>query len=166
MGDAIAILTTVHVAISLVAIAAGFVVVYGFLTDQRLDGWTATFLTTTVLTSVTGFLFPFNGITPGLVVGVLSLLVLAVAILARYHFHLAGPWRATYVISSVVAFYFNFFVLVVQMFAKIPALKELAPTQSEPPFVATQLIVLLLFVVFGIAGVRKFRGEPMRTGLA
>jgi hypothetical protein len=151
------ILTAVHVAISLIAIAAGFAVVYGFLTNQRLDGWTAIFLTTTVLTSLTGFLFPFKEITPGIVLGILSMIVLVVAILARYGYTMAGTWRMIYVISAVVAFYLNFFVLIVQSFQKVPALAALAGTPAE---MVTQLVVLVLFVAFGIGGVRRFRDLP------
>jgi hypothetical protein len=95
---------------------------YGLLTNKRLDGWTAVFLTMTVMTSVTGFLFPFHGVTPAIKLGVISLVVLAVAIVARYPLHLA--WRKTYVVSACAALYFNVFVLVVQSFEKIPALNE------------------------------------------
>jgi len=155
--------TTVHVVISLVAIASGAVVAYGFLAAKRLDIWTASFLVTTVLTSVTGFVFfPIERFTPALGVGAISLIVLAVAILGRYRYHLAGRWRAAYVISSVTAFYFNVFVLVAQLFQKVPALKDLAPTQSEPPFVVAQLVVLVACVTIGIVGTIRFRPEPVR----
>src|SRR5262245_37775656 len=138
------ILTAAHVVISLIAIASGAVVSYGFLAAKRLDLWTAVFLATTVLTSVTGFIFfPIERFTPAIGVGVVSLIVLAAAILARYHHRLAGRWRVAYVVSSVVAFYLNVFVLVAQLFQKVPALKALAPTQSEPPFAAAQLFVLV-----------------------
>ena len=159
--------TAAHVIISLIAIVAGAVVSYGFLVAKRLDLWTAVFLTTTVLTSVTGFIFfPIERFTPGIGVGIISLIVLAVAILARYYYHLAGRWRAAYVISSVVAFYFNVFVLVAQLFQKVPALKDLAPTQSEPPFAVTQLVVLVACVTIGIVGTIRFRTEPVRPQLA
>jgi len=155
--------TTVHVVISLVAIASGAVVAYGFLAAKRLDIWTASFLVTTVLTSVTGFVFfPIERFTPALGVGAISLIVLAVAILGRYRYHLAGRWRAAYVISSVTAFYFNVFVLVAQLFQKVPALKDLAPTQSEPPFVVAQLVVLVACVTIGIVGTIRLRPEPVR----
>jgi len=158
-------LTFVHVAISLIAILSGLVVVFGMLSGKRLDGWTGLFLATTVLTSVTGFFFPFKRFTPGDAVGILSLIVLAVAILARYRRQMAGGWRRTYVITSVIALYFNVFVLIVQLFEKLPALRALAPTQSEPPFAATQVAVMVLFIVAGIAAVKKFRGEqPAITG--
>jgi hypothetical protein len=157
---ALSILTLVHVVISLLGILSGFAVLFGLLGGKRLDRWTAIFLATTVATSVTGFLFPVHRFMPSHAVGILSLLVLAVAIYARYARHLAGPWRKAYVICAIVAFYFNVFVLVVQAFAKIPALKDLAPTQSEPPFKLTQLVVLLVFVVFAIVSAIRFRGEP------
>ena len=151
------ILTIVHVIISLIGIGSGVVVLSGLLTAKRLDGWTAVFLASTLLTSLTGFGFPFAQLLPSHVVGLLSIVVLGVAILARYTFRLAGAWRAIYAIGTVVALYFNVFVLIVQLFQKVPALKALAPTQSEPPFALTQLVVLALFVVFGIAGAIKFR---------
>jgi hypothetical protein len=157
------LLTTVHVVISLVAIASGVVVAYGFLAAKRLDLWTATFLVTTVLTSVTGFVFfPIERFTPALGVGAISLIVLAVAILGRYRYHLTGRWRAAYVISSVAAFYFNVFVLVAQLFQKVPALRDLAPTQSEPPFVVAQIVVLVACITVGIVGTIRFRTEPVR----
>ena len=150
--------TLFHVILSLVGIGSGFVVVFGFLTSKRLDGWAPFFLSTTVATSVTGFLFPFHGVTRGIVLGVLSLIALAFAILARYRHRLAGGWRRTYVISSVTALYLNVFVLIAQLFDKVPALKALAPTKSEPPFRVTQLVALVLFVVLGIRAAMKFHG--------
>jgi uncharacterized membrane protein len=125
-----------------------------------LDGWTAIFLATTVLTNGTGFLFPFDHLLPSHKVGIISLVVLAFAILARYAFHLEGAWRRIYVISSVLALYLNCFVAVVQAFLKVPALKALAPTQKEPPFLVAQLLVLVIFVGIGFVATKKFRGEP------
>jgi hypothetical protein len=147
--------TVIHVAISLVAIASGLIVMYGFLASKALNAWNALFLTTTVLTSVTGFGFPFSHVTPAIILGVISLVVLTVAIVARYPMHLA--WRKTYVITASLALYLNVFVLVVQSFEKIPALTALAPTQKEPPFKIAQLVVLVLFVVLTILAVRRFR---------
>jgi hypothetical protein len=156
------ILTFVHVVLSLIGIGSGFVVVYGLLTAKPLDGWTLVFLVTTVATSVTGFIFfPFEQFLPSHALGIISLVVLALAIVARYARHLAGPWRKTFVISAVVALYLNFFVLIVQSFMKLPALKDMAPTQSEPPFVIAQGVALLLFVVLGIFATIKFRGGPV-----
>jgi hypothetical protein len=155
------ILTAAHVVISLIAIVSGAAVSYGFLAAKRLDLWTAVFLATTVLTSVTGFVFfPIERFTPGIGIGIISLIVLAVAILARYHYRLAGRWRAAYVMSSVAAFYFNILVLVTQLFQQVPALEVLAPTQSEPPFAAAQLFVLVAFIAIGVIGTRRFRIEP------
>ncbi|MGZ8811903.1 MAG: hypothetical protein ACXW29_12260 [Thermoanaerobaculia bacterium] len=143
--------------ISLVGIASGLVVLFGLLAGKRLDGWTVLFLVTTVATSVTGFGFPFDHSSPPHYVGMISLFVLAVAILARYTFRLAGAWRWTYVISAVIALYLNVFVGIVQAFQKIPALHAIAPKQSEPPFQVTQVVVLVLFVVLAIMAARRFR---------
>jgi hypothetical protein len=151
-------LTLTHVALSLVGIGSGVVVVLGLLVAKRLDAWTAVFLVTTVLTSVTGFFFPFHHFLPSHVVGVVSLIVLAVAIVARYVRGLAGAWRRTYVISAVIALYLNCFVLIVQAFLKVPGLTALAPTQSEPPFQVAQLFALVLFVVLGVFAAIRFRG--------
>jgi hypothetical protein len=159
------IYTIFHVLISLLGIFSGFVVLFGLLTGRRLDGWTALFLTATVATSVTGFFFPFHGITPAIVLGILSLLALALAIYARYGRNLAGGWRKTYVISAMTGLYFNVFVLVVQLFLKVPALKALAPTQSAPPFKLTQLVVLVFFVGLTFFAVIKFRDKPIQTTL-
>ena len=163
LGMSLSTFTTVHVVISLVGIASGLVVVFGLLAGKRMDALTALFLATTVATSVTGFFFPFHGFGPPHYVGMLSLVVLAAAILARYAFHLAGTWRRIYVITSVIALYFNCFVGVVQAFQKIPALRALAPHQSEPPFLVTQLVVVALFIVLGIFAASRFRNEPIRT---
>jgi hypothetical protein len=157
--------TLIHVLISLVAIASGFVVLYGLLTGKPFRGWTALFLATTVATSVTGFFFPFHGFTPAYAVGAISMVVLAVALLARYTFHMSGPWRWIFVVSSMLALYLNVFVLVVQAFQKVPALQALAPTQSEPPFLVTQLFVLGLFFVLTIVAAIRFRIGPVATAV-
>jgi len=153
----------VHLLLSLIGIISGFVVVFGLLAAKRLDGWTMLFLGSTVLTSVTGFLFPFHGFLPSHAVGMISLLVLAIAIFARYGRHLAGFWRRTYVITAVIALYLNVFVLLVQLFEKVPALKAIAPTQSEAPFKVTQLAALALFVVLASSAAIRFRSEQART---
>ena len=155
--------TLVHVLISLVGIGSGLVVIYGLLTGKRLDGWTALFLATTVATSVTGFGFPFDHLLPAHKVGILSLVVLAVAILARYAFHLRGAWSRIYAISAVVALYLNVFVGVVQAFLKVPALKALAPKQTEPPFLVAQLVVLVIFIVITILAAKRFRNQPVHA---
>jgi len=148
--------TFLHVFLSLVGIGAGIFIIFGLLTSRRLSILTTLFLITTVATSLTGFLFPFNGITPGIILGILSLIVLILAIVALYVRKLAGGWRATYVVSVCVAFYFNFFVLVAQGFAKVPALHSIAPTQAAPGFLITQLAVLLIFILLTVRAVKKF----------
>lgn len=149
--------TLAHVVISILGMVFGLVMVGGMLAGARLDGWFALFLATTALTSATGFGFPNATVTPAQIVGGLSLVILAIAAYARYSRRLAGPWRAAFVVSSVAALYLNVFVLVVQLFAKTPALRELAPTQSETPFTLTQLLVLLLFVRLGRAAIVGLR---------
>lgn len=161
----IEILTRVHVVISLIAICSGLVVMFGLLTAKRLDRWTAIFLITTVATSATGFLFPFHGFTPAIGVGLISFGLLAVAIVARYAFRLAGAWRLLYVVTALLALYLNVFVLIAQLFQKVPPLKALAPTQSEPPFLVTQLIVLVAFVFFIAASAIRFHTEPTQTAV-
>ena len=162
-GMTLSTFTTVHVVLSLVGIFSGLVVLIGLLAGKRLDGWTALFLATTVATSATGFLFPVDHFLPSHGVGIISLVALVVAILARYAFHLAGAWRWIYVVGAVVALYLNVFVLIVQSFQKVAALKAMAPTQSEPPFLVTQLVVMALFVVLGIVAAKKFRNQPVRA---
>lgn len=164
-GISTAAYTLVHVVISLIGIGSGFVALLGMFNAKRLDRWTAVFLITTAATSLTGFGFPFDHLLPSHKVGILSLLVLAVAILARYAFHLSGHWRWIYVATAQLALYFNVLVLVVQAFEKVPALKALAPTQSEAPFLIAQLLVLAVFVVLTIAAVRRFHVDQGRAAL-
>ena len=152
--------TILHVAISLIGIVSGLIVLFGMLRARRLPGWTALFLATTVLTSVTGFMFPINGLTPAIVVGVISIVILAIALMALYVKHLSGAWRWIYVTTALAALYFNVFVLIVQSFQKVPALQKLAPTQSEPPFLITQGVALVAFLVLGTLAVRRFRPGP------
>jgi hypothetical protein len=159
LGMTTSTFTLIHVLLSLAGIGTGFIVVYGLLTGKRLDGWTAIFLATTVLTSLTGFLFPEEHILPSHIVGIISLVVLAVAIVARYALHLSNAWRWIYVVCAVLALYLNSFVAVVQSFLKVPALKALAPTQKEPPFLVAQLAVMAVFIVLGILSVKRFRVE-------
>jgi hypothetical protein len=147
----------VHVVISLIGIFTGFIVVFGMLAAKRLDGWTAIFLFFTVLTSVTGFFLPAHKLLPSHVIGIISMIMLAIAILARYARHLAGGWRRAYVATAVIAQYLNVFVLIVQLFRKVPALEILAPTQTEPPFKLAQLAALILFLVLGIFATLRFR---------
>ena len=154
------IYTIIHTLISIVAILTGLVVVLGMLGRKRLDGWTKWFLITAVATTITGFFFPFHGFIPAIGLGIISLPFLALTIFARYPKHLAGPWRWIYVIGAVICLYFNLFVLVVQAFEKIPALHALAPTQTEPPFKLTQLIVLLVSALLAIVAAIRFHPEP------
>ncbi len=159
LGMSTATYTLLHVLISLIGIGSGLIVIYGFLTSRRLDGMTALFLVTTALTSITGFGFPFEHLLPSHKVGILSLIVLAVAIPARYLFHMAGPWRWIFVVAASTALYLNVFVLVVQLFRKVPALTALAPTQTQPPFLVAQLIVFAAYIALTVSGVREFRVE-------
>ena len=156
-GMSLTTFTLIHVIISLIGIGSGLIVLFGMFGGKRLDGMTALFLVSTVLTSLTGYLFPFEHLLPSHIVGGISLVVLAIAIVARYSFHLAGRWRTIYVITAVMALYLNCFVLVVQSFLKVPALHALAPKGNEPPFAIAQGILLLLFIVAGILAVKKFR---------
>jgi len=158
LGMSTATFTMLHVVVSLGGILSGVIVVLvGLLASKRLRGWTVLFLATTVFTSVTGFFFPRDHLLPSHIVGIVSLAVLAVAMLALYAFRLAGAWRWVYVAGAVTALYLNVFVAVVQAFLKVPFLKPLAPTQSEPPFLVAQLAVMAIFVALGIAAVRSFR---------
>jgi hypothetical protein len=148
---------TVHVIVSLVGIFSGFVAVYGMLNDSRLDWWNTLFLVTTILTSVTGFFLPLSGLTPPVVFGIISLIVLAVALAALYMYRLGGAWRWIYVVTALLALYLNSFVGVVQSFQKLAFLRPLAPTQSEPPFAIAQLILLVLMLWLGYRAVKTFR---------
>ena len=149
--------TIFHVVISLVAILAGLIVLRGWLTARRLDGWTLIFLLFTLATSVTGFFFPFHGFTPAIGTGILSVVVLFAAFAALYAFHLEGSWRWIYLVSAAIALYLNVFVLIIQAFLKVPALHALAPNGNEPPFAIVQGIVLVLFVIGGFLAVRRYR---------
>jgi len=164
LGMTTATFTLIHVLISLVGIGSGLVLMYGFFRADGLDRWTQLFLATTTLTSLTGFLFPNEHITPGIVIGILSMIMLAVAVVARYGLRLRGAWRPIYVVTAAVGLYFNVFVLVVQSFEKVPALHALAPTQKEPPFGITQLLVLVLFVLATIYAVKRFRPDTSAAG--
>jgi hypothetical protein len=149
--------TAVHVLISLIGIVAGFVVITGFLTNNPMRRATQVFLAFTVATSVTGFGFPFPPILPAHVVGALSLVLLGAALYALYGQGLSGGWRTTYVVTAVMSQYFNVFVLIVQLFRRVPALKALAPTQSEPPFAIAQATALVAFIAIGVLSVKRFR---------
>jgi hypothetical protein len=162
IGLSLANFTLLHVIISLVGIASGLIAVIALCYSRLLSGWTALFLLTTVATSVTGFMFPSTSFGPPQIVGVVSLIGLAIAISALYVYHVAGPWRWIYAITAVLSLYLNVFVGVAQAFDKVPALHPLAPTGSEPPFKIAQLIVLIIFIVLAIIAARRFRpaGSP------
>src|SRR5437588_8373999 len=152
--------TLVHVVLSLVGIFAGFVVAGGLVAGKRLDGWSGVFLVTTVATRVTGFGLPFVTFLPSHAVGIISLVVLTAVIVARYAKHLAGAWRTVYVAGTILALYLNVFVLLVQLFRRLPALIVAAPKQQEPPFLVTQLLVLVLFAWLARAAIKGFRVQP------
>ena len=143
--------TACHVILSLIGIATGVVVLYGWTTARSFERWITIFLITTIATSVTGFLFPFHKFMPSHALGILSLLVLAVALAVRYK----QQWRRTFLVTSTLALFLNFFVLIAQLFQKVPALNAFAPTQSEPPFLATELLALILFAAAGTLAVTK-----------
>ena len=156
LGISLETLTFIHVVISLVGIMTGFIVVGLMLQSAPIAGWNAFFLISTILTSVTGYFFPIKGLTPGHMVGAISLVTLAVALHAIYVKKLAGRWRVVYVGTAIFALYLNVFVGVVQSFQKFTYLNRFAPTGSEPPFAATQLLVLILFIIAGIAVMRRY----------
>lgn len=165
LGMTIQTFTLLHVAISLVGIGTGLIVVWGMLSGNRFEGWTAVFLLTTVLTSVTGFMFPvpLSLLLPSQIVGIVSLAVLLPTLLALYVFDLAGSWRWVYVGGALLALYLNVFVAVVQAFLKVPFLQPLAPTQAELPFVVAQIVVFVLFCALGAIAVMRFRPEPLEV---
>jgi hypothetical protein len=156
LGMSTANFTLFHVVLSLIGIASGFIVILAMLSSKLLPGWTALFLLTTVATSVTGFLFPSTGLDPAQILGIVSLLVLAVTLLARYHFHLNGSSRWIFVVTVAIAQWLNCFVAVVQSFQKFPFAHALAPTQKEAPFLIAQVCVLLLMVALAVFAIRKF----------
>jgi len=159
LGLSLSEFTTLHVVISLIAIVAGLIVMFGMVGSNKAPGLTAIFLIFTILTSVTGFMFPFNGVTPGILIGILSVILLAIACLALYAMRLAGPWRWIYVLTALISLYLNVFVLVVQSFLKIPPLHEIAPGNppAGPAFAVAQGIVLIFFVVMIIQVWRRYR---------
>ncbi len=151
-----------HVIISLIGIVAGMIVMFGMLGSKRQDGLTAIFLLFTILTSATGFLIPpliSEKLLPSHMIGILSLVLLAIACIALYAMRLAGPWRRIYVVTALISLYLNVFVLVIQSFLKVPFLHALAPSvpPAEPPFAVVQGIVLVFFVVMIIGVWRRFR---------
>lgn len=166
LGLSVAAITLIHVIISMIGIVTGLMAMIGLLTSKPMPRWTTVFLLTTILTSVTGFMFPFDKLLPSHVIGIISLVLLAVACFALYSQKLAGRWRWIYVVTAMTALYLNIFVLIIQSFLKVPPLHALAPSvpPSEPPFAVVQGIVLVLFVAATVMAVRKFR--PIGGGLA
>ena len=157
LGMSLATFTIIHVAISLIGIGTGLIVLFGLLKGKLLSPWNGIFLLFTILTSVTGFLYPFEKVTPGIILGVLSLIVLAIALFALNAFHLKGGWRTTYVVTAMIALYFNCFVLVVQTFMKVPFFHALAPTGTETPFKIAQLLLLIITIVLITMAAKRFR---------
>jgi hypothetical protein len=153
------IFLNIHVALSLIALVLGLIVLYGLLSGEVLGVWTVLFLAGMILTSVTGFPLPPFGLDPPRMVGILSLVLLAIAVLAVYVFRLRGAWRWIYVVTAMAALYLDAFVGVIQAFAKLTFLHALPPTQSEPPFVIVQVVLLVIFVVLGFLAVRRFHPE-------
>jgi hypothetical protein len=162
LGMSLATFTLVHVIISLIGIVSGIIVMFGMLGARRMPGLTALFLLTTILTSATGFLFPFTKLLPSHIISALSLVLLAIACIALYGMKLSGAWRWIYALTALVSLYFNVFVLIIQSFLKIPVLHALAPSvpPSEPPFAAVQGIVLLFFIIVIVGAIRRFRPMP------
>jgi hypothetical protein len=159
LGMSVSTFTLVHVVISLVGVASGFVVMFGLLGSDRMSGMTALFLTTTILTDVTGFMYPFTKLFPSHMIGMLSLPLLAIAVFAVYGQKLSGAWRWIYVVTAMLALYLNVFILVIQSFLEIPALRALAPNLplAQPPFIIAQVIVLACFAIAIVGAVRRFR---------
>jgi len=164
LGMSIATFTLIHVILSLIGIVAGIVVVIQMLGSKKTNGWTNLFLSTTILTSVTGFFFPVDRLLPSHIVGIISLVLLAIAVAALRGYHLTGRSRWIYVVTAVAALYLNVFVAIVQAFQKIPFLARIAPTQAEPPFAIAQGIALLVFIGLGIWAAKAF--HPGTSGLA
>jgi hypothetical protein len=162
LGMSLATFTTVHVIISLIAIVSGILVLFGILGSSRMPGLTAIFLLFTILTSATGFLFPFEKLLPSHMIAILSLVLLAIACIALYGMRLSGAWRWIYAVTAMISLYLNVFVLVFQGFLKVPALTALAPGNppSGPVFAVVQGVVLLFFVLVIIGAVRRFRPMP------
>jgi hypothetical protein len=157
LGMSLSTYTILHVLISLIGIGSGFIVLFGLINGRLPSPWNVVFLVTTILTSLTGFGFANTKVTPGIILGILSLIVLAIALVALYVFHLKGLWRRTYAIAAMIALYFNVFVLIAQLFEHVPGIHALAPTGTETPFKVAQLLLLILFIVLITTAAKKFR---------
>ncbi|HEX4007703.1 MAG TPA: hypothetical protein VHX60_16130 [Acidobacteriaceae bacterium] len=157
LGMSLTVFTQLHVAISLIGIGTGFLAAFGMIRNRIYPAATAVFLLTTALTSITGFFFPFKGMTPGIIIGILSIFVLLFATAARYIGHMVGGWRATWVVTAMLALYLNFFVFLVQLFDKVPSLHSMPPRQKETVFAAAQLAALAAFTLWTVLATRRFR---------
>lgn len=157
LGMSLAAFTVLHLIISMIAIGLGFIVAGGLLASNRMPGWTLWFLVLTILTNATGVLFPFTKILPSHVVAIISLVLLAVAVYALYGKGLSGVWRTVYVVTAMLALWFNVFVLIAQSFQKVALLNVYAPTGAEPPFAITQGVVLVFFIGLIVLGTRRFK---------
>ena len=162
LGMSLSAFTTVHVIISLIAIVSGIIVMFGLLGSNGMPGLTAIFLLFTILTSATGFLFPFERLLPSHMIGILSLVLLAIACIALYVMRLSGAWRWIYVLTAMISLYLNVFVLIIQSFLKVAPLHRLAPSEppSEPPFAIAEGIVFVFFIIVIIGALRRFRPMP------
>ena len=155
MSNGLLIFTLLHVVLSVVMLVAGAVVVNGLLSSRNAGRWEPVFLIFTFATNASGFGFPFVTLLPSHIIGIVALVLLAVMLVARYAFALAGPWRAIYVGGVVFSLFFDVFVLVAQAFGKIPALQQLAPIGGKPPFAIAEVVVLAAFVVMAILAIRR-----------
>jgi hypothetical protein len=153
--------TLVHVLISLVGIASGFGVLSGLIGGKLFPRWIDIFMVTTWATSVSGFFFPFQGITPGIIVGCITVIAMGIASYGLYIRRLSGVWCSAFVVGAILSQYLNVFVLLVQLFQKMPVLQEIAPTQTEPAFVLTQLLTLVVFLAIGFLAVKRFRSPAI-----
>jgi hypothetical protein len=154
-------LTLIHVILSLLAILSGIRVAQGLMAARRYEKTTLFYMLSTALTLVTSFLFPYNGVTPGIIVGIICVLIFVPTAFARYMFHMAGIWRPVFVVGALALLYFNCLVLIVQSFQKIPSLNALAPTGGEPPVTISQAVLLVIFLLVGFFSVRRFRPTLM-----
>jgi hypothetical protein len=164
LGLSTGMFTTVHVLISLIGIGAGFIALGTMIANRWSSGWNTAFFSSTMVTSVSGFLFPIKSLTPGIVIGLISVAILLVALFSLYQRRLAGMWQRVYTISAAFALYLNVFVGVVQAFQKVPSLRAIAPTPSAGAFVATQCVVLLLFAVLTYLAAKRW--APVSKTLA
>ena len=149
-------LTLFHVIVSLIAIVSGIGVAYGLIVSRRYERCTFVYMVSTIVTLLTGFFFPYHGFTPAIGIGILCTLIFIPTAIARYTFHMNGIWRPVFIVGSLVLFFFNSLVLIVQSFQKIPALNAFAPNGNEPPIMVAQAALLVVFLIVGFFSVRRF----------